>query len=364
MSLGPIMLDVAGLSLTGTERKRLLHPMVGGVILFARNYASPEQLSGLTEAIRALRTPHLLIATDHEGGRVQRFREGFTVLPAMRELGQRYDHHPAQALHLAQECGYVLAAELRAHHVDISFAPVLDLDYGHSAVIGNRAFHSEPTVVADLAHALMIGMRAAGMSAVAKHFPGHGYVEADSHRALPVDARSLDDLMQADLLPYRRLIADGLPGVMPAHVRYPAVDERLAGFSPVWLQEVLRQQLGFDGAVVSDDLSMEGAGVGGDIVARAQTALDAGCDVVLVCNDPDAAERVLQGVTWQATPLGIARRARLHGRGQPPDRVQLREQERYVMAQHAIAGLGHDSGDLWAQDAGNTCGLSGTALFE
>lgn len=359
MSLGPVMVDVAGLMLTEAERQRLQHPLVGGVILFARNYASPEQLSALTAEIRAVRTPRLLIATDHEGGRVQRFREGFTVLPAMRELGVRYAQHPARALHLTQHCGYVLAAELRAHHIDLSFAPVLDIDYVRSAVIGNRAFDADPHVVGDLAHALMVGMRMAGMSAVAKHFPGHGYAEADSHHAMPVDERNLATIMQADILPYRRLIADGLPGVMPAHVRYPAVDQRPAGFSSYWLGQVLRKNLGFSGAIVSDDLSMDGAGEAGGIVARAQSALDAGCDLILVCNNPDLADQALHHIQWHAEPLGIARRAHLHGRGQPLDRIQLREQAQYVAAQHEIAGLGHDSGDLWGQDTSNSCGLSG-----
>ncbi len=358
MSLGPVMLDVIGLELVAEDVVRLQHPLVGGVILFARNYASPTQLDALVAAIREVR-PHILIATDHEGGRVQRFRDGFTLLPAMQVLGQLHDQHPARALQMARSCGYVLAAELRAHGIDFSFAPVLDLDYGRSTVIGSRALHANPWVVGDLAHALMMGMRGAGMAAVAKHFPGHGFVEADSHRQLPIDTRTLDDLLAADLLPYRRLMADGLPGVMPAHVRYAKVDERPAGFSSFWLQQVLRGQLGFDGAIISDDLSMAGAGVAGDVVARAQAALDAGCDLILVCNDGAAADRVLNSVVWQKTPLGIARRAHLHGRLPTANRTQLLEQAEYVSARHAIAGLGHDTADWWAQDASNSCGLSG-----
>ncbi len=353
------MLDVAGLALDAEDRRRLSHPLVGGVILFARNYADPQQLAALTAEIRALRTPHLLIATDHEGGRVQRFRDGFTRLPAARELGRLWDAQPAHALRLAQDFGYVLAAELRAHGVDLSFAPVLDLDYGRSAIIGSRAMHGDPDVVADLAHAMMVGMRVAGMAAVAKHFPGHGWVEADSHTDLPLDDRPLEQLQQADLRPFARLIADGLPGIMPAHVRYPAVDERSAGFSPVWLQQVLRGQLGFDGAIFSDDLSMAGAAAGGDIVQRARTALHAGCDMLLVCNDGAAADRVLHALEWQPSALGIARRARLHGRAHPADEVTLREQPQYVAAQHAVAALGHDSGDFWRTDPANSCGLSG-----
>jgi beta-N-acetylhexosaminidase len=360
MSLGPVMVDVPGLALTDDDRRRLMHPLVGGVILFARNYQSPEQLLALTAAIRELRTPHLLIAVDHEGGRVQRFRDGFTRLPAMRELGRAWEHNPIQARHLAQACGYVLAAELRAHGVDLSFTPVLDLDYGASGVIGDRAFHAQPEVVAELAHALMLGLKEAGMGSVGKHFPGHGYVRADSHLAIPVDERSLHEIEQTDLIPFRQLIADGMTGIMPAHVVYPAVDSLPAGFSAYWLQQVLRQKLGFDGVIFSDDLSMEGASVAGNIVERAQAALNAGCDMVLVCNNCAAADAVLHGLIWQKPALGIIRMARLHGQPHPAGMTALREQSRYVEAVHEVAALGHDSGDLWSTDATNSCGLSGT----
>ena len=360
MSLGPVMVDVAGLELTDVERERLRHPLVGGVILFARNYSTPDQLHALTHAIRGLRHPHLLIATDQEGGRVQRFRHGFTLLPAMGDIGRLWDRQPHRALHLAQDAGYVMAAELRAHGVDVSFAPVLDIDYGRSAVIGNRAFHADPSAVGDLAMALMSGMHAAGMQSVAKHFPGHGWVEADSHLAEPVDQRPLRELEQADLLPYRRLFAAGLAGVMPAHVRYARVDVHAAGFSRFWLGEMLRARLGFDGAVFSDDLSMEGAGVAGDIVQRSQAALDAGCDMLLVCNNPAAADQVLGGLAWKHDAINIARRARLHGRPRPAGMTTLLEQPRYLRARHAVASFGHDNGDFWRNDAGNTCGLSGT----
>lgn len=360
MSLGPVMVDVAGLALTDVERERLRHPLVGGVILFARNYAAPEQLRELTHEIRTLRHPHLLIATDHEGGRVQRFREGFTVLPAMGEIGRLWDHQPQRALHLAQDAGYVMAAELRAHGVDVSFAPVLDINYGRSAVIGNRAFHADPSAVADLAVALMAGMHAAGMQSVAKHFPGHGWVEADSHLAEPVDERELHELVNADLLPYRRLFAAGLAGVMPAHVRYARIDADAAGFSRFWLRKMLRDQMAFDGAIFSDDLSMAGAGVAGDIVRRSQTALDAGCDMLLVCNNPLAADQVLAGLNWNHDALNIVRRARLHGRPHPASLSRLLEQPRFLQARHAVASFGHDSGELWRTDAANSCGLSGT----
>lgn len=360
MSLGPVMVDVPGLALTDDDRRRLMHPLVGGVILFARNYQSPSQLLALTTAIRELRTPHLLIAVDHEGGRVQRFRDGFTRLPAMRELGKVWERNPAQARRLAQDCGYVLAAELRAHGVDLSFTPVLDLDYGASGVIGDRAFHAQPEVVAELAHALMLGLKEAGMGSVGKHFPGHGYVRADSHLAVPVDERSLHDIEQADLIPFARLIADGMTGIMPAHVIYPAADSLPAGFSPFWLQQVLRQQLGFDGVIFSDDLSMEGASVAGGIVERAQAALEAGCDMVLVCNNCAAADAVLHDLKWQKPVLSIVRMARLHGHPHPLGMTALHEQARYVDAVRDVAALGHDSGDLWATDKSNSCGLSGT----
>ena len=359
MSLGPIMLDVPGTTLTDDDRRRLTHPLVGGVILFKRNFTSPAQLLELTQAIRALRTPHLLIAVDHEGGRVQRFRDGFAVLPPMRELGKLWDAHPVQARRLARECGYVLAAELRAHGVDLSFTPVLDLDYGASGVIGDRAFHSNPDVVTELAHALMLGLKDAGMGSVGKHFPGHGFVRADSHLEIPLDERSYADIEQADLIPFRRMADYGMTGVMPAHVIYPAVDSQPAGFSRIWLQQILRGDLGFDGVIFSDDLSMEGASVAGTPVERARAALEAGCDMALVCNNSAAADAVLEGLTalnWRMPAVSIARMARLHGKPHAPNMTELREQPRYVTALHDIAGIGRGSADLWATDRSNTCG--------
>lgn len=356
MSLGPIMLDVPGLALTDDDRRRLAHPLVGGVILFARNYQSPAQLAALTAEIHALRSPHLLVAVDHEGGRVQRFRDGFTVLPPMRELGRIWDSHPTQARRLARACGYVLAAELRAFGVDLAFTPVLDLDYGASGVIGDRAFHSEPDAVTELAHALMLGLKDAGMGSVGKHFPGHGFVRADSHREIPVDERSYADIEQADLVPFRRMAGYGMTGVMPAHVIYPAVDRRPAGFSPVWLKDILRGELGFNGVIFSDDLSMEGASVAGGIVARAAAALEAGCDMALVCNNCDAADEVLASLDWMMPATSIARIARLHGRPHAPTLTELRELPHYAAAVHDIAGIGRGSADLWAQDPSNTCG--------
>ena len=312
MTLGPVMLDAAGLRLTAEEKELLRHPAVGGVILFARNFQSPKQLIALTTEIRALRRPELLIAVDHEGGRVQRFQEGFTRIPPMRLLGERWEADTAQARALAEATGYVVAVELRTHGVDFSFAPVLDVDFGSSSIIGDRAFSDEPAVIAALAGAFVAGSTAGGAASVGKHFPGHGYVKADSHVDVPVDERELGEIEAADLLPYRELIKRGLSGIMPAHVIYPKVDRRPAGFSPVWLKDVLRGRLGFGGMIFSDDLSMEGASVAGGVVQRAEAALAAGCDMTLVCNAPQAAAEVLNGL--KAGPLDQARAERMRGR--------------------------------------------------
>ena len=313
MSLGPVMVDVQGTSLDDEERELLRHPLVGAVILFSRNYQSPEQVKALIDEIHALRNPRLLVAVDHEGGRVQRFRNGFAALPAVRLLGEIYDHDKKRARHLAEQAGWVMASELRAVGVDFSFAPVLDLDLGRSGVIGNRAFHSQPAAAAELAGAYMMGMRRAGMAATGKHFPGHGYAEADSHLAIPEDDRSLEDILQQDVVPYERLIPDGLAAIMPAHVIYSRVDAKPAGFSPFWLKEILRKRLGFQGVIFSDDLNMEGASVAGDYVARAEAALTAGCDMVLICNNRPAAWQILRGLHHAADPVSQARLARMHG---------------------------------------------------
>jgi len=311
LPLGPVILDVAGHALSEEDRRRLRHPLVGGVILFARNYATPEQVAALTAEIRALRSPRLLVAVDHEGGRVQRFRKGgYTVLPPMSELGRLWDRNPDQGRAAARAVGVLISAELAASGVDLSFTPVLDLAYGHSSVIGDRAFHRDPEAVAVLAGEVMRGLKLQGMAAVGKHFPGHGHVAADSHLEVPVDDRPFAAIDAADLLPYRRLIPLGLDAVMPAHVIYPQVDARPAGFSAVWLQQVLRGTLQFRGVIFSDDLSMEGASVAGGIVERARAALQAGCDLVLACNRPDAADELLAGLTWEA-PVGWS--ARVNG---------------------------------------------------
>jgi len=314
MTLGPIMVDLVGLELSEVERDILQHPLVGGVILFSRNYESPEQVTALTESIRALRDPHLLISVDHEGGRVQRFRQGFTRLPPIGALGKHFMQHPELTRQRAEKTGWLMAAELRAVGVDFSFAPVLDLDYGVSEIIGDRSFHRDPEAVASMAHAYIQGMKRAKMSAVGKHFPGHGAVEVDSHLGLPVDSRHFEDMIQADILPFSRLCQTELAGIMPAHIVYEQSDSLPAGFSPFWIKEVLRDRLGFQGAVLSDDLSMEGAAIIGDPLARAEAALEAGCDMVLVCNKPESAVQVIDGLKLVNDPLRHMRLIRLHGR--------------------------------------------------
>jgi len=297
---GPLMLDVAGLELTAEDCERIAHPLVGAVILFARNYASAPQLKALTAAIRGLRDPPPLVGVDHEGGRVQRFRDPFTPIPSMRAVGERWERDVAAAADEARRLGETIAVELGSHGVDFSFAPVVDLDYGRSSVIGDRAFHRNPNAVAHLAAAFCAGLRSRGMAAVAKHFPGHGFVAADSHAETPVDERPLATLEKDDLVPFGVLVRQGVEAVMPAHVIYPAIDARPAGYSRIWLQEILRGRLGFRGLIFSDDLSMAGARIAGDIVARAEAAYEAGCDMLLVCNDPGSADAVLS--RWKPAP--------------------------------------------------------------
>jgi beta-N-acetylhexosaminidase len=346
MSLGPVMLDIEGTELNENDIRRLRHPLVGGVILFSRNYQSPEQLKALTAAIHAVRQPPLLIAVDHEGGRVQRFREGFTRIPAMRELGVVWDSNPRRARQLAEEAGWVLAAELRAHGVDFSFTPVLDIDFGNSRVIGDRAFHRNTQAISELAHALMAGLKHGGMAAVGKHFPGHGFVAADSHVDIPVDERTAAQIDHDDLVPFRRMIDDGLPAIMPAHVIYPKIDDRPAGFSKIWLQEVLRKRLNFNGVIFSDDLSMEGAIVAGSVTRRAEAALNAGCDMVLVCNRPDLADELLENLGWNISAVSLARLARMHGRQHAASMTALHEDAAFLQAVRAVGMVGVAEGDL------------------
>ena len=298
---GPITLDVLGLELDAEDRRRILDPLTGGVILFARNFTNRKQLTKLTADIKKLR-PDVLISIDHEGGRVQRCKvDGFTHLPAMRKLGELWltkskSTHPAESAALAMAaataCGYILASELRACGVDLSFTPVLDLDFGRSGVIGDRSFSRDPQIVFALAKSLNEGLRLADMANCGKHFPGHGWAEADSHVAIPVDERSLKEILNEDAKPYEWLDLS-LAAVMPAHVIYPKVDQHPAGFSKIWLHSILRQELGFEGVIFSDDLSMEGASVAGSVVKGAELALEAGCDAVLICNRPDLADQLL-----------------------------------------------------------------------
>jgi beta-N-acetylhexosaminidase len=346
MGIGPCMLDIAGSTLTAEDEVRLRNGLVGGVILFARNYESPRQLAQLTASIHALRTPPLLIAVDHEGGRVQRFIDGFTRIPAMRELGKVWDENPRRAKHLAQQVGYVLAAELRACGVDFSFTPVLDIDFGISKVIGDRAFHSEPQAIGELAHNLLLGLRQGGMSTVGKHFPGHGYVHADSHLEIPIDERSYTDIELCDLIPFRQMVNYGLTAIMPAHVIYSKVDTYPAGFSKIWLKDILRGELGFNGCIFSDDLSMEAATVAGGILQRAEAALQAGCDMLLVCNQPSLADELLAGLKWDMPATSKARLAHMRGRNHPDTLVQLHEQAGFMKAVHEIATIGSGTAEL------------------
>lgn len=346
MSLGPIMLDIAGTGLTAEDKARLVHPLTGGVILFAKNYESPRQLTELAAEIHALRNPPLLITVDHEGGRVQRFRDGFTRLPAMRELGRIWAQHPHRARHLAQQTGYVLAAELRACGVDLSFTPVLDVDYGESSVIGDRAFHRDPQTISELAHSLMLGLKQGGMAAVGKHFPGHGYIRADSHTEVPVDERSYADIEMCDLMPFRQMIDFGLAGIMPAHVIYPRIDSRPAGFSRIWLEDILRRELGFQGCIFSDDLSMEGASVAGNVVERAVAALRAGCDMALLCASGAQGDELLSGLRWEIPAASLARMVRMRGRSRPDSSVKLHEDHQYVHAVQEVGGIGVADGEL------------------
>lgn len=313
MTLGPVMMDLAGTEITAAEREMMQHPNTGGVILFTRNFKSIEQIEKLVSDIHALRKPSLLVAVDHEGGRVQRFHQGFTRLPAMSSLGKVYHQDKSRAKILAEKTGWLMAAECLSIGIDFSFAPVLDLGHGVSGVIGDRAFDSSPDVIAVLAHEFMRGMKRAGMAATGKHFPGHGSVKEDSHVAHPVDRRKFADIMMEDIIPFERMIDYGLAAIMPAHVVYPEVDDKAAGYSRHWLQDILRKKLGFQGVIFSDDLSMEAAAPVGDYLERAQMALAAGCDMVLVCNHTAEAQQVIKGLGDYNNPASAMRLIRMHG---------------------------------------------------
>ncbi|TXH71372.1 MAG: beta-N-acetylhexosaminidase [Thiothrix sp.] len=314
MPIGNLMMDLTGTDLSAEEVDLLAHPAIGGVIFFTRNYESTEQLRALVKLVRMAAQRPLLLAVDHEGGRVQRFRPQFTRLPAIAKLGEQYVQDPLEARQLAKRLGWLMAAELRAVDIDISFAPVLDLNYGVSQVIGDRSFHRDPDIVAELAAAYISGMREAGMASTGKHFPGHGFVEADSHLAIPLDLRSKEQIMQTDVIPFAKLMQQGLNAVMPAHVIYEQVDTQPAGFSRIWLQDILRQQLGFTGVIFSDDLSMEAAGVVGGYAERAEAALAAGCDMILACNQRAGIIEILDKVKLQTSEASAQRLTNMLGK--------------------------------------------------
>jgi len=337
MTLGPLMIDVAGTRLTAQEIKQLRDARVGGVILFSRNFENMEQLRALVAGIHAVRSPPLLVSVDQEGGRIQRFRDGFSELPAARWLGRRYEIDANEGKRLARLSGWLMAAELLDVGIDLSFAPVVDLDLGLSEVIGDRAFHKDAEVVASLAFAYMHGMRDAGMAAVAKHFPGHGAVVADSHLELPMDNRE-HDAMSDDLVPYHRLVANGLQGVMVAHVKYPQIDRRIASLSPYWLQTELRQNLGFTGAIFSDDLNMSALEAIGDMSDRVKQALEAGADMALICNNPEAVAETLAELGDIQDPVGQARVVALRPHQVPWAGSRLQDTDQWKNAVSSLAG--------------------------
>ena len=335
--LGPVMLGVTGPELTPEDRERLLHPATGGVILFSRNYLEPTQLKVLTAQIRALRRPELLLCVDHEGGRVQRFREGFTELPPMHRIGDVFNYDPARGQELARDAGWVLAQELQAVGIDFSFTPVLDRDIGLSEVIGDRAFHERADVIALLGGCLLEGLDEAGMAGVGKHFPGHGSVAADSHLEVPVDSRALAEIEGEDIAAFLPLLPR-LGGIMPAHVIYPEVDPGPAGFSGIWLHDLLRMRWGFGGAIFSDDLGMAGAEVAGSPAERAHAALYAGCDMVLICNDFGAADEILATLEGRApNPDSLRRLDAMRARPAAPDAGRM---EAALARLHALVDHG------------------------
>lgn len=283
--IGPVILDLLDKELSPEEKELLQHPLVGGVILFTRNYDSIEQINALCKAIRSARKSPILITVDHEGGRVQRFREGFTQIPSMGKLGDFYQNNPEKALNLAETCGWLLATELLAVGIDLSFAPVLDLNKGICPAIGDRAFHQNPKIVATMAEAVRRGMKLAGMASIGKHFPGHGSVNLDSHYDLPIDPRPLSQIEAEDLIPFQEMIRDNMPAMMPAHIIFSAVDDKPVGFSRIWLEDLLRQKYHFKGVIISDDLNMKGASTASRFSDRAMEAFNAGCDLVLICNN-------------------------------------------------------------------------------
>ena len=334
--VGPLIVDIPSTTLSSEDKQLLSSRLVGGVILFTRNYQSPSQIKSLVEAIRTQRSD-IIVAIDHEGGRVQRFKTGFTLIPPMQTLGKLYRHEPDRALSVARETGWVLASELLAIDIDISFAPVLDVDENLSDIIGDRAFSADPNLVVKLAEAFIDGMHEAGMAVTGKHFPGHGGVKADSHLELPRDERTLAQLQQRDLIPFTKLLPK-LDALMPAHIIFPEVDLQPVGFSKTWIMSILREQMGYNGLIVSDDLSMQGAAIAGDHETRAQNALNAGCDAIIICNNRPAVISVIEKLApWEPltnTPNLAAMRAKIQVDGQ-----QLVQSDRWHSATAAINRL-------------------------
>lgn len=332
------MLDLTGVELSAEEHELVNHPLIGGIIFFSRNYQTLEQLQALIAQIRSASKRRLLLSVDHEGGRVQRFRSEFTRLPSPRSLGTSYASDAVQAKAQAKQAGWLMAAELRALDIDFSYAPVLDLDYGVSSVIGDRSWHRDSEIVSELAIHYIQGMREAGMAATGKHFPGHGFVEADSHHAIPIDLRSFEQIEQQDLQPFKRLIEAGLNAVMPAHVIYQQVDNQPAGFSKYWIQTILREQLGFKGLVFSDDLSMEGATVAGSYAERAQAALEAGCDMIMACNRREGIIDILDHLTYSVPAASLARIQSMQGKAFM-SRAELMHSAQWQQAHHLMTTL-------------------------
>ena len=344
MTLGPLMVDLEGTAISETERNLLQQPEVGGVILFTRNFESVEQITELVEEIHNIKSPKILVAVDHEGGRVQRFHEGFSRIPAAASYARVGKGDLQQSRQLSENAGWLMAVELRACGIDFSFAPVLDLAHGLSGVIGDRAFHSKPATVATLAYAFMHGMNKAGMQAVGKHFPGHGGVVEDSHVAMPVDHRELEELLRSDIVPFENMIENKLAAIMPAHVIYDKVDDKPAGYSSFWIENILRQRFGFQGVIFSDDLSMEAAGVVGGFGERADAALTAGCDMALICNHLDGAIEAAEYIKGYTNPTSQLRLVRMHGE-HDISWAQLKQNEHWQQVSEQIVAL-NDSPEL------------------
>jgi beta-N-acetylhexosaminidase len=339
MNIGSIMFDLQGTELSAEEKEILCHPNTGGVILFSRNYTDPDQLQALTRNIRNVRHPELLICVDQEGGRVQRFKESFSNLPPPRKIGELYDKDRKSSINHAELTGWLMASELLSVGIDFSFAPVLDLDSGNSQVIGNRAFHSDPNIVAELASAYTKGMRTAGMAAVGKHFPGHGHVKEDSHVEMPIDMRKYEDILMTDILPFKKLINAGIDGIMPAHVIYPDIEDKPAGFSSVWLEHILRNELKFNGAIFSDDISMVAAEVVGTPLQRVEAAIKAGCDMILVCNNRTMVIDILDNLVIEQQPVTNLCLNRMYGKHPENTYSELHQQQKWKQANKRISAF-------------------------